>query len=185
MVKVATGFDAPIKILMPQILTETPRKHCSLLGLGDIVIPGLFIGFAFRFEKFIHNFKSAEVSYGVPTLVAYSLALITCGACMVIFKSAQPALLYISPALLVTVITLAAKNKHLSDMRHGIDVEMELKKEREAFKYNTRSTEQSREEHIRRIETELAESSRLETRSEENANLLKRSGNDHADDDEV
>jgi signal peptide peptidase-like protein 2B len=52
MVKVATGFDAPIKILMPHIsLWDYPSENCSLLGLGDIVIPGIYIGFLIRFGR--------------------------------------------------------------------------------------------------------------------------------------
>ena len=52
MIEVATGFDAPIKILMPHIsLRDYPTSNCSLLGLGDIVIPGIFIGFLIRFGR--------------------------------------------------------------------------------------------------------------------------------------
>jgi presenilin-like A22 family membrane protease len=52
MVEVATGIDAPIKLLMPMILPfDRPRQKCSLLGLGDIVIPGIYIGFLIRFGK--------------------------------------------------------------------------------------------------------------------------------------
>jgi len=50
MVEVATSFDAPIKILMPHLsITDYPNTNCSLLGLGDIVIPGVYIGFLVRF----------------------------------------------------------------------------------------------------------------------------------------
>ena len=58
MVKVATGFDAPIKLLMPQMLGGRPTNRCSLLGLGDIVIPGLFIGFAIRFGRYMRQIRN-------------------------------------------------------------------------------------------------------------------------------
>jgi hypothetical protein len=41
MVTVAKSFDAPIKLLFPrQWATETTKMNFSMLGLGDIVIPG-------------------------------------------------------------------------------------------------------------------------------------------------
>ena len=41
MVTVAKSFDAPIKLLFPRsFATETTKLSHSMLGLGDIVIPG-------------------------------------------------------------------------------------------------------------------------------------------------
>ena len=52
MVKVALGIEAPIKLLMPHIsIKDYPTNTCSMLGLGDIVVPGLFIGFLIRFGR--------------------------------------------------------------------------------------------------------------------------------------
>lgn len=54
MIAVASGLDVPIKVLMPHILLrDFPQNNCSLLGLGDIVIPGLYIGFLIRFGRFV------------------------------------------------------------------------------------------------------------------------------------
>ena len=53
MVEVATSFDAPIKILMPHLTMDYPNTNCSLLGLGDIVIPGVYIGFLVRFGRYM------------------------------------------------------------------------------------------------------------------------------------
>lgn len=93
MLKVATGFDAPIKFLMPQLLwfIDRPRNRCSLLGLGDIVIPGLFIGFCIRFGRYISKTKNADPtksSYVCPLLTAYTIALFICGFCLIVFESA-------------------------------------------------------------------------------------------------
>lgn len=40
MVTVATSFDAPVKLLFPKSLFAEHLQF-SMLGLGDIVIPGL------------------------------------------------------------------------------------------------------------------------------------------------
>lgn len=49
MVVVATGLDIPIKLVMPYITHDFPTSSCSLLGLGDILIPGIFVCFMARF----------------------------------------------------------------------------------------------------------------------------------------
>lgn len=52
MIAVATKFEAPIKLIMPRFSSPVPQSRCSMLGLGDIVIPGIYIGFLIRFGRF-------------------------------------------------------------------------------------------------------------------------------------
>ena len=49
MVTVAKNIDAPIKLQFPRDLSATPPKY-SILGLGDIVIPGIFMSLCLRFD---------------------------------------------------------------------------------------------------------------------------------------
>ena len=49
MLTVAKGIDAPIKLIFPKDYSEEKPKY-SLLGLGDIVIPGIFVSFCLRFD---------------------------------------------------------------------------------------------------------------------------------------
>lgn len=49
MLTVAKNIDAPIKLLFPKDWSTTPPQY-SLLGLGDIVIPGIFMAMALRFD---------------------------------------------------------------------------------------------------------------------------------------
>lgn len=48
MVTVATKIDIPAKLLFPRPEAE----GMSMLGLGDVVLPGMIIGFALRFDLF-------------------------------------------------------------------------------------------------------------------------------------
>ena len=53
MVTVAKSLDGPIKILFPRSLIPDPatgKLEMSLLGLGDIVIPGFFLALLLRFD---------------------------------------------------------------------------------------------------------------------------------------
>ena len=52
MVFVAKSFEAPIKLIFPQDLLELGMnaKNFAMLGLGDIVIPGIFVALMLRFD---------------------------------------------------------------------------------------------------------------------------------------
>lgn len=58
MLTVAKSVDAPIKLMFPIDLNATPPK-ISMLGLGDIVVPGIFVALCLRydFERFLHSKK--------------------------------------------------------------------------------------------------------------------------------
>ena len=49
MLTVAKSIDAPIKLLFPKDWSTVPPQF-SLLGLGDIVLPGVFIALCLRFD---------------------------------------------------------------------------------------------------------------------------------------
>lgn len=66
MVTVAKSLDVPIKLLIPrptEIDEETgeekPQKH-AMLGLGDIVLPGIMIGLALRFDLFLFYLRKQK-----------------------------------------------------------------------------------------------------------------------------
>ncbi|XP_025198779.1 minor histocompatibility antigen H13 [Melanaphis sacchari] len=107
MVTVAKSFDAPIKLVFPQDLLENgvlAAKNFAMLGLGDIVIPGIFIAFMLRFDQ---SLKRKTNTYFNATFLAYILGLLTTVFVMHVFKAAQPALLYLVPACLITPMLVA------------------------------------------------------------------------------
>ena len=56
MVTVATQLDIPVKLIFPRPSRpfENPSKRAfSMLGLGDVVLPGMMIGFALRFDLYL------------------------------------------------------------------------------------------------------------------------------------
>ncbi|KAL0371062.1 UNVERIFIED_CONTAM: Signal peptide peptidase [Sesamum angustifolium] len=89
MVSVAKSFDAPIKLLFP---TADSTRPFSMLGLGDIVIPALALRFDVSRGKESQYFKSAFVGYTVGLILTIIV--------MNWFQAAQPALLYIVPAVI-------------------------------------------------------------------------------------
>lgn len=94
MVTVAKNLEGPIKLLFPRGGSANP----ALLGLGDIVIPGLLISLLLRFDDQMAVGK--ERPFFRASLLAYGIGLGTTIWAMETFKAAQPALIYLVPACL-------------------------------------------------------------------------------------
>mmetsp|Transcript_7034 Transcript_7034/g.14993 ORF Transcript_7034/g.14993 Transcript_7034/m.14993 type:complete len:397 (+) Transcript_7034:197-1387(+) len=111
MVTVAKNLDGPIKLLFPRSLEpigETGKIELSLLGLGDIVIPGFFLSLLLRFDAEnakmptdkVDVYESFPKPYFYSAMIAYVLGLGITLFVMIYFQAAQPALLYLVPACL-------------------------------------------------------------------------------------
>lgn len=111
MVTVASKLKVPIKLLFPRPDAELDAERpFSMLGLGDIVFPGLLVALLLRIDAHIAlGDKVASLarhsSFAAPrflwTLVGYAAGLATTVIVMVIFQHAQPALIYLVPAVLI------------------------------------------------------------------------------------
>jgi len=107
MVTVAKSFEAPIKLVFPQDLLENgplAATNFAMLGLGDIVIPGIFIALLLRYDV---SLKRNSNFYFNVTFAAYLAGLLLTIFVMHVYKHAQPALLYLVPACLGVPILLA------------------------------------------------------------------------------
>jgi len=129
MVTVAKNLDGPIKILFPRDSlmknAETGKLDLSLLGLGDIVIPGFFLALLLRFDAMnanIPRLNSVDVHYPFPKpyfhscFIAYMFGLGLTLFIMVMFDSAQPALLYLVPACLGSSMATAYLRKEVKKL---------------------------------------------------------------------
>jgi len=104
MVSVAKNFDAPIKMLFPRnifawikagVLT-TKGLEFSMLGLGDIAIPGVYVALCARFDHFHavkknggKPIKKFPMPYFTTCFISYILGLVTTMGVMHFFKHAQ------------------------------------------------------------------------------------------------
>ena len=134
MLTVAKGIDAPIKLMFPKDYSGE-KPQFSILGLGDIVIPGVFVSLCLRFD-FLKNINpdkftklveqnekgegedpmkylvkvalSSPKSYFSAVNFGYLLAMVATIVVMLVFDHGQPALLYLVPGCLISVLGLAA-----------------------------------------------------------------------------
>ncbi|KAJ3362083.1 hypothetical protein GGF32_006537 [Allomyces javanicus] len=139
MVSVARKFDAPVKMLFPKDITAATPAF-TMLGLGDIVIPGIFVALCLRFDY--HNYllsmaKRKATNYmacGFATpyfstcLAAYIAGLVTTVVVMHTFRAAQPALLYLSPACILAAFGTAVVRGEVGALfAYSSDVDRDLK----------------------------------------------------------
>ncbi|CAK9815251.1 Minor histocompatibility antigen H13 [Anthophora plagiata] len=106
MITVAKSFEVPIKLVFPQDILEKglTASNFAMLGLGDIVLPGIFIALLLRFDNSLSRKTNV---YFYSTFFAYFMGLLTTIFIMHLFNHAQPALLYLVPACLGTPLLLA------------------------------------------------------------------------------
>lgn len=129
MVTVAKSFDAPIKLLFPKDLLAEQFSF-TMLGLGDIVIPGFFISLLLRYDQHRSKNKSPfNKTYFTVTFIGYTIGLIFTMVVMHTLRAAQPALLYLVPACIISSLLTAF---FLKDLRKLLNYDEGDVKEKEA-----------------------------------------------------
>ncbi|KAG9325750.1 hypothetical protein KVV02_003622 [Mortierella alpina] len=156
MVSVAKNFDAPVKVIFPRLffgLPATEAYQFAMLGLGDIVIPGVFVALCLRFDQHLAGTKNPSLGrstrFGKPyftaCFIAYALGLGTTMYVMHTFKAAQPALLYLSPACILSVLITGLARGEIKEVfaytsEEGIEAAKLKAKEEEEKKKEASST---------------------------------------------
>lgn len=100
MVTVGTGGDSgekmPMVFAFPRIWGRFGRE--SMLGLGDVAFPGFLMTYLRSFD--VKNKTSFYDGYFLPGILSYGLGLFITMCVLIIFRAAQPALLYLVPCTL-------------------------------------------------------------------------------------
>ncbi|KAG5847845.1 hypothetical protein ANANG_G00130520 [Anguilla anguilla] len=115
MVEVAAGpSDSSTHEKLPMVLkvprlNSSPLALCdrpfSLLGFGDILVPGLLVAYCHRFDILMQTWPVPSVSYGIGLLITFLV--------LALMQGAQPALLYLVPCTLLTSLAVALWRREL------------------------------------------------------------------------
>ena len=151
------GDPLPMLFAIPRI--GDYQGGSSMLGLGDIVLPGLLLSFASRFDeskrlmgmvsggsgRVVANNACPAMSAGAapgrngrssnpfcflcsccfsngyfgPVVVAYAIGLFMANAAVYIMEMGQPALLYLVPCCLGTMVCMGRRAGELADLWEG------------------------------------------------------------------
>ena len=121
MVTVAKNLDIPIKIVFPYLNPEGEFKT-SMVGLGDLVIPGIFVSLCLKFDldrafekgKTIKEYSSIDLGYFNLAFVGYFYGIVETFLAMFIFEHPQPALLFLVPMCTIPVLIKALSRGEIS-----------------------------------------------------------------------
>lgn len=114
MMTVATKVEAPVKFLYTAPPSAQPRDYnFSVLGLGDVVIPGLFVRFMGKIDQAL---QPSKFSYFNASTLAYAIGLIVCFVVNEITQAGQPALLYLDPACVGSALACGVLNGQLKEV---------------------------------------------------------------------
>ncbi|KAJ7421230.1 signal peptide peptidase-like 2B-like protein [Willisornis vidua] len=109
----ATHEKLPMVLKVPR-LNSSPLALCdrpfSLLGFGDILVPGLLVAYCHRFDIQV---QSSRV-YFVACTIAYGIGLLVTFVALALMQMGQPALLYLVPCTLLTSFAVALWRRELA-----------------------------------------------------------------------
>jgi signal peptide peptidase-like 2B len=131
----AGGDPLPMLLAIPRI--GDYQGGASLLGLGDIVLPGLLLSFGARLDAakallgVLNGSGAGSIAgpsnsckcwydgYYPPLVVAYAIGLLMANAAVYIMRMGQPALLYLVPCCLGTIVYMGWRRNELQDLWDG------------------------------------------------------------------
>jgi minor histocompatibility antigen H13 len=170
MVTVAKSFDAPVKLLFPRDIFAADSPF-SMLGLGDIVFPGILIALMLRFDIYL-SLKASKKKrrntkiYFLSTFAGYVFGLFLTIFVMHTFKAAQPALLYLVPTCLGSSFLVAFLRGELKELWNYTEEDEEEKASKAQNKSKTakqKSPKQNKkQQNIEQEEVEVEEEAEVE-----------------------
>ena len=118
----ATSIQIPIKIEFPTLFSNIPSNNCMLLGLGDIILPGIVIKYCRRFDLIKNKLDSSSkyFSYYIYNLFLYFISVAIAMIMMFGFDHSQPVLFYISPIFIIGLAFKALYDKCFLDFWNGL-----------------------------------------------------------------
>ena len=124
MVVAATSIQIPIKIEFPILFSNNPIKNCMLLGLGDILLPGVVIKYCRRFDLIRQKIgiKYKGMSFYKFNMLLYYLSVTLAMVMMFAFNHGQPVLFYLSPIFIFGLTIKAYNEKCLLDFWKGLKI---------------------------------------------------------------
>ncbi|KAM7406371.1 hypothetical protein PAMP_000750 [Pampus punctatissimus] len=121
----APSEKLPVVMRVPRFLALAQNlcgMQFSILGYGDIIVPGLLVAYCSRFDVWINSSKKI---YFLSCCIAYLLGMITTFAVMLLSGMGQPALLYLVPFTLITSAVVAGCRGEMRQFWSGTTYERE------------------------------------------------------------
>lgn len=133
----------PGKLVFPSIAQAAPPRTYCILGLGDVIIPSMLLVFLCGFDNMESSSAPRQAclnGYYCQALITYTLGLALSFLFNIAYNAAQPALLYIVPAMLLPTFATAFARGQLLSLWNGTFGD--------SFEYSEKEEEQPLTSHI-------------------------------------
>uniref|UniRef100_A0A8K9VFR7 PA domain-containing protein n=1 Tax=Oncorhynchus mykiss TaxID=8022 RepID=A0A8K9VFR7_ONCMY len=114
----------PVVMRVPRFSAWTQNlcgMQFSILGYGDIIVPGLLVAYCSRFDVWVNSPKKI---YLFCCCIAYLCGMVLTFAVMLVTKMGQPALLYLVPFTLLGSALLAWRRGEMRQFWNGTTYEV-------------------------------------------------------------
>nr|ABK24340.1 unknown [Picea sitchensis] len=125
-VATSSAFDGPIKLIFPHLEGNSTFPY-SLLGLGDVAVPGLLTALMLRFDRSRDSTRidgaiecsstgpltKPDKTYFSTCIASYIFGLALTVVANGVSKAAQPALLYLVPSQLISIFLVSLKRSEI------------------------------------------------------------------------
>jgi len=124
MEQVALGFGSddevvPLLFSLPSLVKELNpclKFRNSMLGFGDIILPGILLTFCKIFDIASNHRRHI---YYIQSLIGYFIGFTCTNIALIVMESPQPALLYLVPCTLLTTIITGLVRHELKELYTG------------------------------------------------------------------
>ncbi|CAF1478551.1 unnamed protein product [Rotaria magnacalcarata] len=115
------GEVVPLLFALPMFISENELDPCvpiqkSMLGFGDIILPGIVLTFCKIFDIATNN---RWPIYYTQSIISYFVGLSLTHVALYLMNTAQPALLYLVPCLLLSTILTGLCRRELKELYTG------------------------------------------------------------------
>ena len=110
-----TRESLPMLLMLPRI--NDYQGGNTMLGLGDIILPGLLVAFTARYDR--SRSVPLHKGYFCLMVIGYSIGLMMANLAVYIMQMGQPALLYLVPCTLGVLTIVAHHNGVLTQLWNG------------------------------------------------------------------
>ncbi|CAF1102251.1 unnamed protein product [Rotaria sp. Silwood1] len=122
------GEVVPLLFILPAFIPENEIDPCatiqkSMLGYGDIILPGILLTFCKIFDIASNN---RWPIYYTQSIVSYFIGLSVTHVALYLMNTAQPALLYLVPCLLLSTIITGLCRRELKELYTGRRIQLLL-----------------------------------------------------------
>ncbi|KAI9906129.1 hypothetical protein PsorP6_014277 [Peronosclerospora sorghi] len=128
----------PMLLVLPRVYNWI--GGVCLLGLGDVIVPGLLLAFTLRYD----DAQGGRTHYFRLMALGYASGLAMANVAVAVSNMGQPALLYLVPSTLGALLVLSKRNGDLDAMWTGAGVMNEEKASDASWGYQAISTDEDR-----------------------------------------